>query len=109
MNSIIIPIVWHDCTYRLPVGFYPMATADVSGRILLAMNTKIKPAPPADSSPLNPIFPVTIRQRGVKAPLPKAKAVKRDNIFSKSRDTREDRGERQIKTSNNTKTIQHGR
>jgi len=34
---------------------------------------------------------------------------KRDNIFSKSRDTREDRGSRQMKTSRNSQTFPHVR
>jgi hypothetical protein len=37
------------------------------------------------------------------------KQEKRDNIFSKSRDTREDRGARQMKTSHNPQTFSHGR
>lgn len=34
---------------------------------------------------------------------------KRDNLFSKSRDMREDRGSRQMKTSHNPQTLPHGR
>jgi hypothetical protein len=44
-------------------------------------------------------------------PLPKAEkptSKKRDNIFSKSRDTREDRSARQKKTSQNSQTFSHG-
>ena len=37
------------------------------------------------------------------------KPQKRDNIFSKSRDTREDRGSRQMKTTHNSETFQHRR
>jgi hypothetical protein len=37
----------------------------------------------------------------------KPKFQKRDNIFSKSRDTREDRGARQVKTSHNAQTFPH--
>ncbi|HSY18116.1 MAG TPA: hypothetical protein VK815_07270 [Candidatus Acidoferrales bacterium] len=73
------------------------------------MKSKNKISPPAPSSPSNPVFPVTIRLRGAKAAAPKAKAEKRDNIFSKSRDTREDRGARQAKTSNNAQTLPHSR
>ncbi|MDR3460343.1 MAG: hypothetical protein P4N60_23175 [Verrucomicrobiae bacterium] len=75
------------------------------------MKSKTKTTPPAAGSaaPANPVFPVVIRQRGVKAVPPKAKAEKRANTFSKSRDTREDRGERQIKTSNNTQTLSRSR
>jgi hypothetical protein len=38
----------------------------------------------------------------------KPKPPKRDNIFSKSRDTREDRGLREMKTSHNPQTFPHG-
>jgi len=34
-----------------------------------------------------------------------SKSKKRDNIFSKSRDTREDRGTREMKTSHNGQTF----
>jgi len=37
-------------------------------------------------------------------PLPHPKPKKRDNIFSKSRDVREDRGTREMKTSHNDQT-----
>ena len=42
-------------------------------------------------------------------PAPGDKPPKRDNIFSKSRDTREDRGARQMKTTRNPQTFTHGR
>jgi hypothetical protein len=49
-----------------------------------------------------------LRQRGnAAAPIPKSQ--ERDNVFSKSRDTREDRGSRQMKTSHNSQTFPHGR
>ena len=54
----------------------------------------------------SPVFPQTMHQ---KRPDPKAaplsKTPKRDNIFSKSRDTREDRGTREMKTSRNDQTF----
>jgi hypothetical protein len=51
-----------------------------------------------------PVFPPTLHQfRPVKTPT-SPKAPKRDNIFSKSRDLREDRGIREIKTSHNDQT-----
>jgi hypothetical protein len=58
-------------------------------------------------APQSPVFPKTLHRL---RPNPKAgalspKSQKRDNIFSKSRDTREDRGERQMKTSHNTQTL----
>jgi hypothetical protein len=56
-----------------------------------------------------PIFPQTLHQF---RPNPKAaaspKPAKRDNIFSKSRDTREDRGIREMKTTHNEQTQPHG-
>ena len=58
----------------------------------------------------NPVFPKALHH--VRARSEKAAAIpkpeKRDNIFSKSRDTREDRGERQMKTTQNTQTFPHG-
>jgi hypothetical protein len=57
-----------------------------------------------------PVFPRTmhqVRTRGEKtAAAPKA--PKRDNVFSKSRDNREDRSARQIKTSRNARTFSRG-
>lgn len=44
-----------------------------------------------------------------KAAAPVAKSEKRDNTFSQSRDTREDRGSRQMKTAHSSKTFPHGR
>ena len=54
-----------------------------------------------------PVFQIAIRKRVAKhqTATPSPKPEKRDNIFSKSRDTREDRGERQIKTSHNAQTF----
>jgi hypothetical protein len=37
------------------------------------------------------------------------KSKKRDDTFSKSRDTREDRGARQMKTSHDSQTFPHAR
>jgi hypothetical protein len=52
-----------------------------------------------------PVFPKTLHQfRPVPKVIAKPKAPKRDNIFSKSRDTREDRGIREMKTSHNDQT-----
>jgi hypothetical protein len=52
-----------------------------------------------------PVFPKTAHQF---RPVPKAsvspKPPKRDNTFSKSRDVREDRGIREMKTSHNDQT-----
>ena len=60
---------------------------------------------------LPPVFPQMmhrVRPNGPATKLP-AKAPKRDNTFSQSRDTREDRGERQMKTSHNAQTFPHAR
>jgi hypothetical protein len=65
---------------------------------------------PGDKSK-TPVFPQTLHRlrtnpEAVAGGGPaKPKPVKRDNIFSKSRDNREDRGERQIKTSHNPETF----
>ena len=40
---------------------------------------------------------------------PNPKPFQRGNTFSKSRDTREDRGAHQAKTSGNPQTLPHGR
>jgi hypothetical protein len=58
-------------------------------------------------TPQAPVFPKTLHRL---RPNPKAdaanpKSPKRDNIFSKSRDTREDRGSRQMKTTQNSQTF----
>ena len=66
-------------------------------------------------SPQNPVFPQMLHRMrshpdavaGTSSLPPKPR--KRDNTFSKSRDTREDRGSRQMKTSHNAQTFSHGR
>jgi hypothetical protein len=67
--------------------------------------------PKPAAAPAIPVFPQT-RHRlrpdprtAVQVP----KAEKRDNIFSKSRDTRENRDMRQMKTSHNAQTFPHGK
>ena len=54
-----------------------------------------------------PVYPQTLHQfrptKGAAIPKPS----KRDNIFSKSRDTREDRGTREMKTSQNARSFPH--
>jgi hypothetical protein len=56
-----------------------------------------------------PVFPKTphsprpVAEKTAATP----KAKKRDNIFSKSRDTREDRGTREMKTKHNSQTFFH--
>jgi hypothetical protein len=58
-------------------------------------------------TPQTPVFQIVIRKRDAnpKAATPSPKSPKRDNIFSKSRDTREDRGSRQMKTTHNSQTF----
>ena len=61
-------------------------------------------------TPSTPVFQIAIRKRVAKPMVAASpKTTKRDNIFSKSRDTREDRGARQMKTSHNSQTFPHGR
>jgi hypothetical protein len=58
-------------------------------------------------APQTPVFPKTLHHRRTnpKAATPKPKSQKRENVFSKSRDMREDRGSRQMKTTNNSQTL----
>jgi len=55
------------------------------------------------------VFPKTLHRlrKDFREAHPTPKPLKRDNIFSKSRDTREDRGSRQMKTSHNAQTFPH--
>jgi hypothetical protein len=62
------------------------------------------------ATPQTPVFPKEIHHpRPSVVPVTNGKAPKRDNIFSKSRDIREDRDARQVKTSQNNQTLPHGR
>ena len=65
------------------------------------------PKPPA--TPQSPPFPQTLHRLrpNSEEAVPVPKPAKRDNTFSKSRDTREDRGARQMKTSRNAQTFPH--
>src|SRR5947208_13567710 len=58
-----------------------------------------------------PIFQVRVRQRGAGrgSAVSNSTPGKRDNVFSKSRDTREDRGLRQMKTSRPSQTVPSAR
>jgi len=60
--------------------------------------------------PQNPVSVHPSRQlrSNPKATAPGSKPQKRENTFSQSRDTREDRGARQMKTSHNPQTFPHG-
>jgi hypothetical protein len=62
-------------------------------------------------TPQTGVFPKTLHQLrpSLTAATAKPKSQKRDNIFSKSRDQREDRGARQMKTTHNPQTFPHGR
>jgi hypothetical protein len=64
-----------------------------------------------EETPEPPVFPKALHRLrpNPKAAILRSKPQKRDNIFSKSRDTREDRGTRQAKTSHNAQTLPHGR
>jgi len=52
-----------------------------------------------------PVFPQTLHRLRPNPEATNPKPPKRDNIFSKSRDTREDRGTRDMKTSHNNQTF----
>jgi hypothetical protein len=55
-----------------------------------------------------PVFAQTFHRRRPNPEATSPKPPKRDNIFSKSRDTREDRGTREMKTSHDAQSFQHG-
>jgi hypothetical protein len=65
------------------------------------------PADKIAAAPQTPVFPKTLHRlrpnskEAAANPNPK----KRDNIFSKSRDMREDRGTREIKTSHKPQSV----
>jgi hypothetical protein len=52
-----------------------------------------------------PVYPQTLHQFRPPKAAASPKPPKRDNIFSKSRDTPEDRGIREMKTSHNDQTF----
>ena len=56
-----------------------------------------------------PVFPQTLHRLRPNLEATNPKSKKRDNIFSKSRDVREDRGTREMKTTHNEQTLPHGR
>jgi hypothetical protein len=63
------------------------------------------------ATPQSPVFPQTLHRLRVQADAVAGAAAsnpkpqKRDNTFSKSRDTREDRATRQIKTTHRSQTL----
>jgi hypothetical protein len=58
------------------------------------------------ANPQTPVFPQSMHELrpNQEKVLPHPASKKRDNIFSKSRDVREDRGTREMKTSHNDQT-----
>jgi hypothetical protein len=60
-----------------------------------------------EETPQTPVFPQTLHRlrTNPQAATPSTKSQKRDNIFSKSRDTHEDRGTRQMKTTHKSQTL----
>jgi len=60
-------------------------------------------------TPKTPVFPKTLHRLrpNPQEAAPGSKPSKRDNTFSQSRDTREDRGSRQMKTSHSSQTLPH--
>lgn len=60
--------------------------------------------------PRAPVFQTASRMPAAKPKTAEltAKPPKRDNIFSRSRDTREDRGTRKMKTTNSSQPLPHG-
>ncbi|MGA2869212.1 MAG: hypothetical protein ABSF34_08635 [Verrucomicrobiota bacterium] len=64
--------------------------------------------PQPAASPKNPVFPPTLHTLRPTAEAATKKNKKRDNVFSKSRDTREDRGTREMKNTHNAQSFPHG-
>jgi hypothetical protein len=56
-----------------------------------------------------PVFPQTLHQFRPPKAAPSPKPTKREKIFSKSRDVREDRGTRAMKTTQKAQSFQRGR
>lgn len=77
--------------------------------MLLGMETNQTSPTKLAGLPQAPVFPQSLhRLRPDPTPVsPVAKPAKRDKPFSESRDTREDRGEHQMKTTHNSQTIPH--
>jgi hypothetical protein len=57
-----------------------------------------------------PVFPKALHRKrpDSETAAPNPKPTKRDNIFSKSRDTREDRGTREMKNTHNPQSFSRG-
>jgi hypothetical protein len=56
-----------------------------------------------------PVFPRMLHRLRPNPEAANPKSEKRDSIFSKSHDIREDRGMREMITSHNAQSFQHGR
>jgi hypothetical protein len=56
-----------------------------------------------------PVYPKTLHQSRPAKAAASPKPAKRDNTFSQSRDTRENRGTRQMKTARNAQSFPHVR
>jgi hypothetical protein len=63
------------------------------------------PSPKFADASQTPVFPKTPHRLRPNPEAVATKPKKRDNIFSKSRDVREDRGTREMKTSHNDQTF----
>jgi len=59
------------------------------------------------AKPQTPVIAQTLHTLRPKPEAATPKAKTRDNIFSKSRDTRENRGTREMKTAGNTQSFPH--
>jgi hypothetical protein len=83
----------------------PQSLQHARDNIMKAATTKPAATPQTD------VFPKTLHRLRPRlaAATVNPKTPKRDNVFSKSRDTREDRGARQMKTKSNPQTFTHGK
>jgi hypothetical protein len=93
---------------RRRVESNPNQTPDQRTRQFTKLMKRSKSKPMATA--LTPVFPPTVHSlRSNLKSAGSSKLPKRDNTFSKSRDTREDRGTRQMKTSHNAQSFPHVR
>ena len=60
------------------------------------------------ANPKPPVFPPTLHPLRPTPEAAKKENKKRDNIFSKSRDSREDRGTREMKNTHSAQSLPHG-
>ena len=63
------------------------------------------PGPKNTATTPTPVFPQTLHRLRPNPGASTEKSQKRDNTFSQSRDTHEDRGTREMKTSRNDQTF----